>query len=141
MLRQRVCTCQRLIRAYSSSSSFSSQPAELSFDLHPAPKVETSAKPSSPLVILHGLYGSKQNWRSLSRGLAQRTGRDVYALVSRSLRSSCWLIDVFTSIQDLRNHGSSPHNSETSYKAYASDIEAFVQQQKLSNMILMGHSM
>ena len=140
MLRQRVCSCQRLIRAYSSSSSSSSQPVELSFDLHPAPKVETSAKPSSPLVILHGLYGSKQNWRSLSRGLAQRTGRDVYALVSRSLKNLV-LADVFMFIQDLRNHGSSPHNSETFYKAYASDIKAFVQQQKLSNMILMGHSM
>lgn len=34
-----------------------------------------------PVVILHGLYGSKQNWRSLAKGMAGRLGREVIALV------------------------------------------------------------
>lgn len=41
------------------------------------------AKParSGPVVILHGLYGSKQNWRSLAKAMANRLERDVHALV------------------------------------------------------------
>lgn len=42
-----------------------------------------------PLVILHGLFGSKQNWRSLGKAFAQRLQAPVYAL-------------------DLPHHGTSP---------------------------------
>lgn len=65
---------------------FSSSPAhqvQLAVDRHPAPS--DSSPSHGPLVILHGLYGSKQNWRSLAKRLAQRIKVDVYALV----RSSC----------------------------------------------------
>ena len=31
----------------------------------------------SPLFIHHGLFGSKQNWRSLSKAFNSRTGRKV----------------------------------------------------------------
>ena len=41
----------------------------------------------APLVILHGLFGSATNWRSVARSLA--TDHEVHAL-------------------DLRNHGASP---------------------------------
>jgi len=57
---------------------------ELAFDHHPAPSAGTT---KGNLVILHGLYGSKQNWRSLSKALAQQTERDVFAIV-RVLRRS-----------------------------------------------------
>ena len=63
-------------------ASFSdSDPVSLAYDLHRAPSSGSTRQGQGPLVILHGLYGSKQNWRSLSKALAQATGRNVYALV------------------------------------------------------------
>lgn len=40
----------------------------------------------SPLVILHGLFGSKSNWQSIASALHQRLKTVIFAL-------------------DLRNHG------------------------------------
>ncbi|BGP35651.1 hypothetical protein JCM10296v2_007503 [Rhodotorula toruloides] len=80
-----------------------------------------SSKP--PLVVLHGLFGSKQNWRSLAKGLAQRLGRDIFTL-------------------DLRNHGHSPHKRECAYDDLASDVKAFIEQEeKLDDCVVVGHSM
>ncbi|KAI9595061.1 Alpha/Beta hydrolase protein [Syncephalis fuscata] len=82
----------------------------------------TQAPEPTPLVILHGLFGSKQNWRSLARGLAQRLSVPIYAL-------------------DLRNHGDSPHSASMNYRAMAADVERFIDEQKLKRVTLMGHSM
>ncbi|BGO95901.1 hypothetical protein NBRC10512_005505 [Rhodotorula toruloides] len=80
-----------------------------------------SSKP--PLVVLHGLFGSKQNWRSLAKGLAQRLGRDIFTL-------------------DLRNHGHSPHKRECAYDDLASDVKAFIElEEKLDDCVVVGHSM
>ncbi|BGP20566.1 hypothetical protein JCM10213_003828 [Rhodosporidiobolus nylandii] len=81
----------------------------------------TSSK--APLVVLHGLYGSKQNWRSLAKGMAAKLGREVFTL-------------------DLRNHGQSPHKRECSYEDLAGDVKAFIEEeQKLDNCVVVGHSM
>jgi hypothetical protein len=40
-----------------------------------------SASNSPPLVICHGLFGSKQNWKSLARAFTKRLATDVYTLV------------------------------------------------------------
>jgi pimeloyl-ACP methyl ester carboxylesterase len=71
------------IRSFSTSRRVFS-PVELAYDLHAAPASTSTSNPDKrgALVILHGLFGSKQNWRSLARALAQRTSRDVYTLVS-----------------------------------------------------------
>ena len=37
-----------------------------------------------PLVILHGLFGNKQNWTALSKSLSVRLERDVFALDLRN---------------------------------------------------------
>lgn len=45
---------------------------------------KVSAESSSnlpPLIICHGLFGSKQNWKSLARAFSKRLGTDVYSLV------------------------------------------------------------
>lgn len=49
----------------------------LSFDKY-------SMKPSSqpPILICHGLFGSKQNWSSLAKAMSSRLSRDVYTIVS-----------------------------------------------------------
>lgn len=73
-----------------------------------------------PVVILHGLFGSKRNWR----GVAQRLGAD-YRVVT----------------VDLRNHGESPHASEMNYTAMAADIGLLLEQLDLDDVDLIGHSM
>jgi pimeloyl-ACP methyl ester carboxylesterase len=52
------------------------------------PKVMKAAL-GPPVVIMHGLFGSKQNWRSISKSLANKLNAPVFAL-------------------DLPNHGDSP---------------------------------
>jgi esterase len=73
-----------------------------------------------PLIILHGLFGSCDNWNTL----AKRFGKhfEVYAL-------------------DQRNHGLSPHSSEWNYPVMAADLKEFIDKHQLQNPILLGHSM
>src|SRR5690349_14307926 len=74
----------------------------------------------TPLIILHGLFGSSDNWFSLSK---------VFAEKSR----------VFT--VDQRNHGQSPHTNDHNYKVLTDDLAEFVQQRNLQSPIILGHSM
>lgn len=78
--------------------------------------------PVSSLVVCHGLFGSKQNWRSLGRAMSSRFGIPVYAL-------------------DLRNHGTSPHIDGLAYSDMAQDVIQFMSARKLENVGLVGHSM
>jgi pimeloyl-ACP methyl ester carboxylesterase len=73
-----------------------------------------------PLIILHGLLGSGENWRSTARWLAGR-------------------YRVFT--LDLRNHGRSPHHDRMGYPLMAADLRQFMEQHSLGRTILLGHSM
>lgn len=73
-----------------------------------------------PLIILHGLFGSSDNWLSIARELESRF--KVYLV-------------------DQRNHGDSPHSDEFTYAAMAADIKEFVEEHALEKPVLMGHSM
>lgn len=72
------------------------------------------------LVILHGLFGSLENWRGSAR------------LLARHFR--VWLVDQ-------RNHGLSPHSSEFHYGAMAEDLHALLDLHALERVHLLGHSM
>lgn len=74
----------------------------------------------SPLIILHGLFGSLNNWQTLAKRLAGHF--TVFAL-------------------DLRNHGHSPHSGEFTYAAMAGDVREFVLEHGLSPACVIGHSM
>ena len=74
----------------------------------------------SPLIILHGLYGSSDNWVSIARRLAEYF--EVYVL-------------------DMRNHGQSPHAQDMTYKAMRNDLEEFMNTHNIGKAILLGHSM
>lgn len=80
------------------------------------------AKRTQALVVCHGLFGSKQNWRSLAKSMAKGFGVPIYTL-------------------DMRNHGSSPHSDDMTYAQMADDVKSFLQEQQLSNVTLVGHSM
>lgn len=73
-----------------------------------------------PLVILHGLLGSLDNWHSISRRFADSF--HVYAL-------------------DQRNHGRSPHSEEFTYETMAGDLLEFFHDHRLSPALMIGHSM
>lgn len=73
-----------------------------------------------PLVILHGLYGSSDNWVS----------------IAKTLEKSFRVILV-----DQRNHGQSPHSPEHTYTSLTSDLLEFFDDLKLEKAILLGHSM
>ncbi|HKA56576.1 MAG TPA: alpha/beta fold hydrolase [Candidatus Binatia bacterium] len=73
-----------------------------------------------PLIILHGLFGSLENWRTLSKAFSQSF--QVFAL-------------------DQRNHGRSPHSDIFNYHAMVEDLREFGQSHSLSPTHLLGHSM
>lgn len=73
-----------------------------------------------PLVILHGLLGSADNWRSHAK--QWQRSRRVIAV-------------------DLRNHGRSPHIAGMSYAAMAADVIALLDRLSIEECDLLGHSM
>jgi pimeloyl-ACP methyl ester carboxylesterase len=73
-----------------------------------------------PLIILHGLFGSLENWQAISEGLSDAF--HIFAL-------------------DQRNHGRSPHSMEMNYAVMARDIGEFMVQHSLPSTHLLGHSM
>jgi len=73
-----------------------------------------------PLIILHGLYGSSDNWISIARSLEKR-------------------FTIF--LPDLRNHGQSPHHQLHNYDSMAEDLYGLVKELRLGRFFLAGHSM
>ncbi len=74
-----------------------------------------------PIVILHGLFGSCDNWLTMSKLIAEQ-GHAVYAI-------------------DQRNHGRSPRSQVFDYEAMATDLHEFIEEHNLEKPILVGHSM
>jgi len=72
------------------------------------------------LVMLHGLYGSGNNWRGIARSFESS---------HRVLRP------------DLRNHGQSPHCPDMDYRAMAADVIALLDAKGIEQADVMGHSM
>ncbi|MCE3025785.1 alpha/beta fold hydrolase [Salinicola sp. DM10] len=76
--------------------------------------------PTRPLVVLHGLFGSADNWRSHIKQWQQT--RRVVAL-------------------DLRNHGRSPHAPGMRYAQMAADVAESLDALEIAQFDLLGHSM
>jgi esterase len=72
------------------------------------------------LIILHGLYGSSDNWFSIGKKLSQH-------------------FEIF--LVDQRNHGKSPHSEEHNYTLLKNDLLGLMNQQNIQESIIMGHSM
>lgn len=73
-----------------------------------------------PLVILHGLFGSADNWYSIAKDL--ETSFTLYLV-------------------DQRNHGDSPHSEEWNYEVMVVDLRELLDSEGLESVYLMGHSM
>lgn len=73
-----------------------------------------------PLIILHGLFGSSDNWLSIGKLLSEKY--KVYLV-------------------DQRNHGQSFHDKQFDYPTMAEDLKEFIDEEGLGNPIILGHSM
>jgi len=73
-----------------------------------------------PLILLHGLFGSSDNWLGVTPKLAEK-------------------FHVF--ILDLRNHGQSPHAAEMNYPLLAEDVVSFLDARSLPEASVLGHSL
>jgi esterase len=73
-----------------------------------------------PLIILHGLFGSLDNWVSLARKFGEQF--KVYLV-------------------DQRNHGLSFHDDTFNYEVMANDVLEFMSTQGIDKAHLIGHSM
>lgn len=73
-----------------------------------------------PLVVMHGLLGSLDNWSTFAA--KQKDERPVIAI-------------------DMRNHGDSPHVDGMSYPQMMTDVLEVLDQLQLETVDLMGHSM
>ena len=74
----------------------------------------------TPVVVLHGLFGSSDNWGSIGKALS--ADHDVVLV-------------------DQRDHGRSPHTDHVDYPAMAADVHALVERLGLGSIVLVGHSM
>ncbi|HTB05873.1 MAG TPA: alpha/beta fold hydrolase [Bacteroidia bacterium] len=72
------------------------------------------------LFILHGLFGSADNWQTIGKHLAEYF--TVYFI-------------------DLRNHGQSPHSDDWNYEVMAEDLIEVMQDEGLDKINILGHSM
>ena len=72
------------------------------------------------LIILHGLYGSSDNWITIARKLEDR-----YTVL----------------LPDLRNHGASPHAATHTFEEMVEDLVQFFEDTGTKDAYLIGHSM
>lgn len=125
----------------------------LAYNLHEPNTYEAG---HAPLIVLHGLFGSKQNNRSISKYGFLRLAFQMRHLIEQgtctrsqdasvcTCQSLIWHRRKHISLiilQDLRNHGDSPHDPVHDYSAMAVDVEEFIQQHDLHLPTLIGHSM
>jgi pimeloyl-ACP methyl ester carboxylesterase len=73
-----------------------------------------------PLIILHGLFGTLDNWQTLAKR---------------------WATEFTVLIVDQRNHGRSPHSDAHTYPLMAQDLQEFMQRNGLPMAHILGHSM
>ena len=73
-----------------------------------------------PLFILHGLFGSSDNWMTLGKKFAES-----YHVV----------------LVDLRNHGRSPNSDHWDYSVMTEDIYQLANDLGFTSINLLGHSM
>lgn len=74
----------------------------------------------SPFIILHGLFGSSDNWQTHAKRLADYF--EVYLV-------------------DQRNHGHSDWSEDFNYELMAEDLKELIDDEGLSEIYLLGHSM
>ncbi|MEP0985808.1 alpha/beta fold hydrolase [Ekhidna sp.] len=73
-----------------------------------------------PLIVMHGVFGSSDNWQTLGKVFAETY--KVYLV-------------------DLRNHGNSPHSDDFNYEVMVEDVIELMDDESLTKAHILGHSM
>lgn len=73
-----------------------------------------------PVVLLHGLLASSDNWFTIARLLS-----DTYRVIA----------------PDLRNHGVSPHSDDFDFSLLSADIRELIERLNLRKPFIVGHSL
>ena len=73
-----------------------------------------------PLIILHGLFGTLDNWQTLAKKYAEN-----FKVI----------------LVDQRNHGHSPHSNEMSYELMVEDLFELMNDLRIEKTNIIGHSM
>lgn len=73
-----------------------------------------------PLIIIHGVFGSSDNWQTLGKTFSEKF--KVYLV-------------------DLRNHGNSPHSVEFDYDVMVKDVVELMSDEDIDQAHILGHSM
>lgn len=73
-----------------------------------------------PLIILHGLFGSSDNWQTIGKVFSEHY--KVY-------------------MPDLRNHGNSPHSDSFDYDDMDEDLLEFLEDEGIDKAHFLGHSL
>jgi pimeloyl-ACP methyl ester carboxylesterase len=81
----------------------------------------TSGMTGQQAVILHGLFGSSDNWSTIGKAIADQGYR--------------------VSLVDLRNHGLSPHDDRFDLVSMAEDVNTLITNEGMHHPILIGHSL
>jgi len=75
---------------------------------------------AQPLLFLHGLFGSADNWGTIAKHFAQH-----YQVIT----------------VDLRNHGRSPHSDSQTFPEMAADVAETLDALGIDRVHLIGHSL
>lgn len=114
------CVYPRILYRHMASTSENADAVDLAYASYESTSDTDCSRP--PLVILHGLLGSKNNWNSMSKAIHKTTGRKVISV-------------------DARNHGDSRHSSQHTYVNMAHDVMKLLKKLELSKVSVLGHSM
>ncbi len=74
----------------------------------------------TPLLVLHGVFGSLDNWMTVGRKLSEQ--------------NLVYLIDA-------RNHGQSPHSDDFSFEVMSDDLHQLIHDENMGKVNILGHSM
>lgn len=98
---------------------------QMAYDLHIPNKTvnpNLNIRSHEPIVFVHGIFGSKKNYRHDCQKIANVTHTPVYTI-------------------DLRNHGQSMHALPFDYETLAQDVTDFCEDHGLKKVNLIGYSL
>lgn len=100
------------------------EPVDLAYATYESTRSYDPKDVPAPLIVMHGLFGSKANWNSHCKAFHQKT------IPQRKVVSI-----------DARNHGDSPHTAQHTYQHLVADVKLLFEKLNITKAAVLGHSM